>query len=223
MTTTNATPFVLKPTFATPDGTVFDTKAEAMEYMRKPQIIGALNEITNNNDKLVDWLYKNMETVEVAFEVGSIRRVTKVEMAKFEKGLEALKAIEGNPALTFLQQHTEAVRFQWPAVKRLTDAEKATAARNTLTAASEGNVELAEWVVANQEAVLKAFKAGIEVRQVSPKATEALAAYQAKKAAEKAAYLATPEGQAAAKAAAEKEAARAAKKAAEAAAAAAAG
>ena len=67
------------------------------------------------------------------------------------------------------------------------DAEKATAAKNTLVAASEGNEELADWVLANKDAVLEAYEAGKEKRQVNPKAAEALAAYRAKKAAEKAA------------------------------------
>jgi hypothetical protein len=80
--------------------------------------------------------------------------------------------------------------FRWPSVKRMTDDEKAVAARNSLTALSEGNEDLANWIVANKDAVLEAFKAGIEKREVSPKASEALAAYRAKMAAEKAAKAA---------------------------------
>jgi hypothetical protein len=65
------------------------------------------------------------------------------------------------------------------------EAEKATAARNTLVAASEGNESLADWIVANKASILEAYEAGVEKRQVNPKAQETLAAYRAEKAKEK--------------------------------------
>ncbi len=177
----------LQQAFVTPDGKVFSTKKEAQDYLRRPKIAESLKKITDNNDELVTWLVENQETVEMAFETGTIRRVTKVESNKLAKALEALKEIKDSK-LAFLQDNAAAIQesFRWPSVKRMTDDEKATAARNTLIAASEGNEELANWILGNKDAILAAYDAGVEKRAVNPKAAEALAAYRAKKAAEKA-------------------------------------
>jgi hypothetical protein len=179
----------LRQVFTTPDGKTFDTKAEALDYLRKPKIKTALTAVTGGNAELTEWLMSNQEKVEMAFETGTIRRVTKTEHNKLAKALDALKEITGNPKIAFLQEHTGAIldSFRWPSVKRMDEAEKATAARNTLVAASEGNEKLAEWILANKDSILAAYEAGIEKKQVNPKAQEALAAYRAKKAAEKAA------------------------------------
>ena len=176
----------LKKVFATPDGKTFETKAEAENYLRRPKIKEAMLKVTGNNAELADWLIDHQESVEMAFETGTIRRVTKSEHAKLAKALEALKAIEGNPKIAFLQDNAAAIleSFRWPSVKRMTDAEKATAARNTLIAASD-NEELADWILANRDAVLEAFQAGKVKREVNPKAAQALAEYQARKRAEK--------------------------------------
>lgn len=178
----------LKQVFSV-NGINFDTKAEAMDYLRKPKIMEALNKLTGQNKDLADWLYENRETVESAFETGTIRRVTKSEYKKLDKALEVLKEIKDISGLSFLQENATAIResFRWPSVKRMTDEEKATAAKNTLSAATEGNDELVEWILANKDSLLEAYQAGVEKRQVNPKAQEALAAYRAKKAAEKAA------------------------------------
>ena len=179
----------IKSVFTTPDGAQFETKAEAQDHLRKPKIKAALLKLTGNNAEMADWLLNHREDVEVAFETGTIRRVTKSEHNKLRKACEALKELEGHPKLAFLKDNVDAIldSFRWPSVKRMTDAEKATAARNTLVAASEGNEKLAEWVLANREGVLAAYDAGVEKREVNPKAQEALAAYRARKAAEKAA------------------------------------
>lgn len=178
----------LKQVFTTPDGKMFDTRQEAMNYLRRPKIAEALNKITSNNKELTTWLIEHQETVEMAFETGTIRRVTKAEHNKLSKAIEALKEIQGNTKIAFLQEHAGAIleSFRWPSVKRMDDAEKALAARNSLVAASEGNEDLAKWIIDNKDAVLAAYDAGVEKRQVNPKAQEALAAYRAKKAAEKA-------------------------------------
>ena len=178
----------LKPVYVV-DGKQFDTKSEANNYIRRPKILAALMSATGNNNELSTWLLDNQESVEIAFEVGTIRRVTKTETNKLTKAIEALKAIEGNPKIAFLQENAGAIldSFRWPSVKRMDEAEKATAARNSLVASSEGNTELAEWILANKEAVLAAYTAGVEKREINAKATEALAAYRAKKADEKAA------------------------------------
>ncbi len=180
----------LKQVFTTPDGKTFDTKAEALNHLRKPKIQEAMKKVTGGNADLATWLVEHQEQVEVAFETGTIRRVTKSEAKKLKDSLthiaETLKddkkaafAIEAIPAILD--------SFRWPSVKRMSDEEKSAAARNTLVAASEGNEELAGWILANKDAILEAYTAGVEKRQVNPKAAEALAAYQAKKKAEKAA------------------------------------
>lgn len=177
----------LKQGFITPDGKVFDTKAEALNYIRRPKIKEALFNVTGNNEQLTEWLIENQEQVEMAFETGTIRRVTKVEHGKLAKAIEHVKTI-ADPKLAFLQENAAAVleSFRWPSVKRMTDEEKATAARNTLVAASEGNEELAAWIIKNRDAILQAYEAGIEKRAINPKAQEALAAYRARMAAQKA-------------------------------------
>lgn len=173
----------LKRVVVTPDGKQFDTVKEAQDYLRRPKIKAELLKIAD--EKVTDWLIENQEAVEVAFEAGTIRRVTKVEHNKLKKSLEALKEVD-NPKLKFLQENVDAIleSFRWPSVKRMTDEEKATAARNGLVAES-GNEQLADWIIANKDAVLKAFEAGVEKREVNPKAQAALAAYREKKAAEK--------------------------------------
>jgi hypothetical protein len=178
----------LKPVYVV-DGKQFDTKTEATNYIRRPKILAALMAATKNNTELSNWLLDNQESVEIAFEVGTIRRVTKVETNKLTKALEALKAIEGNPKIAFLQENAGAIldSFRWPSVKRMDEAEKATAARNSLVASSEGNIDLAEWILANKDTVLAAYQAGVEKREVNAKAAEGLAAYRQKKAEEKAA------------------------------------
>ena len=182
----------LKQVFTTPDGTVFDTKAEAMDYLRKPQIVAALNKLNDKNAELTDWLVSNRDAVESAFEVGTITRVTKAEAKKLTEALDHIAEVlkdDKKAAFVVDAEVLGAIKdsFRWPAVKRMTDDEKATAARNTLVALSEGNEDLAEWILANRKDLLEAFQAGVEKRQVSPKAAEGLAAYRAKMAAEKAA------------------------------------
>lgn len=186
MTQAQATMF--KTVIVTPDGVQHDNKAAAEAHLRKPAVKAALLKVTGNNVELTDWLVANEESVEMAFETGTIRRVTKSEASKLAKALEALKEITGNSKIAFLQENAGAIQdsFRWPSVKRMTEEEKAVAARNTLVAASEGNEKLAEYVIANKDAILEAYQAGVVKREVSSKATEALAAYRAKKAAEKA-------------------------------------
>jgi hypothetical protein len=188
----------LRQVFTTPDGKTFDTKAEALTYLRRPKIKEAMMKVTGGNAELSDWLIENQEKVEVAFETGTIRRVTKSEHNKLAKALDAMKEIQGNSKIAFLQENAGAIldSFRWPSVKRMDEAEKATAARNTLVAASEGNEKLAEWVLGNKDAILAAYEAGIEKKQINAKAQEGLAAYRAKMAAQKAAAAAA-EGKAA--------------------------
>lgn len=182
----------LRQVFTTPCGAQFDTKAEALDFLRRPKILAALNVVTGGNKDLAQFLADNADTVESAFETGTIKRVTKAEAKKLEKALESLVEIEGNPAIAFLQQNADAIKssFRWPSVKRMTDEEKNVQARNTLMAATENNEELVTWILTSKEQILQAYGAGIVKRAVNPKAQEALAAYQLRKAEEKAARLA---------------------------------
>ena len=180
----------LRKVIVTPDGKTFDTMAEAQSYMRRPKIKEALVKATGGNAELADWLLDHQEQVEVAFETGTIKRVTKSESKKLADALAYIaETLAGDKKAAFVVDNVDAVKdsFRWPSVKRMDEAEKANAARNSLVAASEGNEELATWIIENKTAVLEAFEAGVEKKQVNPKAQEALALYREKKAAEKAA------------------------------------
>lgn len=177
----------LKQVFATPDGKTFNTRAEAQDYLRRPLITAALSKVTDNNSELVTWLIENQDVVEAAFESGTIRRVTKSEKKKLEKALEAIVAAD-DPKFAFISDNHAAVleTFRWPSVKRMNDEEKIAAAKETLLAETgEGNGELVDWILSSKDAILAAYAAGVEKREVNPKAQEALAAYRAKKKAEK--------------------------------------
>jgi len=179
------------------DGRHFNSRAEVIAYQRRPKILEALTAFIGSGesqDKLKDWLIENQEAVEVAFEAGTIKRVTKAETNKLTKAFDALKeAAEKDHVLAknvaFLVENAEAAitSFRWPSVKRMDDAQKTEAALASLTAATEGNEKLATFIVENKDPILEAYKAGIEKRAVSPNATNALAEYRARMAAEKAA------------------------------------
>jgi hypothetical protein len=179
---------MFKVKIVTPDGQQFDSKAEAAEHMRRPKIKTALTAVTAGNAQTTDWLLDNRDAVEAAFDVGVIRRVTKSERKKLEKAVEHLKTLTDEPKLAFLVENAAIVAksFRWPKVDRMTDEQKAVAARNTLIALTE-NEGMADWILANKDAVVAAFKAGIEKKQPSAAATSGLDAYRQRKAAEKAA------------------------------------
>ena len=175
-----------KQVIVTPDGVQHATKAEAILHVRRPKIKAELDVLTGNNEELSQWLLDNQEIVEMAFETGTIRRVTKSERNKLEKALTAI--VEANePRFAFVTEHAATIveSFRWPSVKRMKDEEKTIAARNTLVANSEGNTELADWILNHREAILQAYEAGKEKRAVSPQATAGLDAYRAKVRADK--------------------------------------
>lgn len=178
----------LRQVYTTEDGKVFDNKKDAMDYLRRPKIEAALITLTGGNKELTSWLLENQEAVEVAFETGTIKRVTKSEKNKLKKALEAV-AEANEPKFAFVADNVQAIvdSFRWPSVRRMDPEEKAAAARKSLLEASEGNEELADWVLAHKDALIEAYQAGVEKRTISPKAAQGLAEYRAKKAAEKAA------------------------------------
>jgi hypothetical protein len=183
----------IKQVFTTPDGKQFDTRADAANHLRRPKVEAALMPLANKDKKLVDWLIDNQETIEVAFEVGTIRRVTKSERNKLTKAIDHIvEKMQGDSKAAFFLDNAESIKetFRWPSVQRMSDEEKAVAARNTLMNATENNEKLVTWVLGNKDNILAAYNAGVEKREVSPKATEALAAYREKMAAKKAAEAA---------------------------------
>jgi len=166
----------------------FTSKAELMDYLRRPKILEALKGLTNGDAELANWLLNHEELIKESFEVGTIRRVTKSDRKKLDKALEAIKEAK-NPAFAFVAENSDAISesFRWPSVKRMDDDEKTRIAVDSLAAAADGNKEVAEWIFANKDEILEAFKAGKPKRVAPAAALDALAAYRAKQAAEKAA------------------------------------
>lgn len=180
----------IKQVFETPDGKKFDNKQDALNHLRRPKILGALMPLVKNDEKLANWLIDNQESIEVAFEQGTIRRVTKSEKNKVAKVVDYMvEKLAGDNKAAFFLENAQVFKdsFRWPSVTRMTDEEKATAARNSLMATTEGDEKLSGWILANKDAIMNAFEAGVEKREVNPKAKEALAKYREQKAAEKAA------------------------------------
>jgi len=164
--------------------TVFRTRAEANDFIRRPKVIAALTKLAKGNKDLIDFLESKEDEIKKAFDTGVVSRVTKSERSRLEKCFEYLKSLN-DPKLAFLADNAEAAvaSFRWPTVKRLTDAEKASEMMNELTKLA--NQEAATWIVANRDAIEDAYNAGIEKKEINPKAMEALAAHQAKVKAEK--------------------------------------
>lgn len=183
------------------DGKVFATRAEAQDYLRGPQIDAALKLVSGNNVDLAKFLRDNEDEILKAFESGVVARVTKAEKKKLAAALDAMMDVV-NPKMRFLQDNVEAIKesFRWPAVKRMTPEEKAQATLDALTKLADANA--AAWIVANRTQIENAYNAGIEKRAAPPSGgleaylaakkagPEALAKYQADKAAAKAAALA---------------------------------
>ena len=171
----------------------FESKAEAMDYLRKPKILEALNKLTEGNSELNNWLFENRESVEMAFETGTIKRVTKQEAKKLGEALDYIaNTLAGDKKAAFVVENIGAIKdsFRWPTVKRMTDEEKATAARNSLVATTGGQEDLAVWILSNKDAILEAFQAGVVKRAMPQSTLDNLAAWRAKQAEEKAAKAA---------------------------------
>jgi len=176
----------LQQKFITADGKLFDTKAEAQDYQRRPKIQEALGKIVEGNQDLVDWLTDNRDAVTDSFSAGTIKRVSKSEKNKLEKALKAI--VEANdPKFAFVAENHEAVleTFRWPKTTRMNDEEKAQAVKLELTTLADGNEEVADFVIENKDAILESFEAGKVKRAINDKAKEGLARYQAQKKAER--------------------------------------
>ena len=178
----------LQQKFVTEDGKQFDTRQEAVDYLRRPAMESAFNALNSNNAELTSWLIENQETVEAIFESTKVQRVTKSEKKQLEKALAAIKAAD-DKQFDFVATNADAIlnSFRWPAVKRANEEEQNVIILGKFMELTTNNKEMSDWMVSNREAVLAGYEAGVVKREVNPKATEALAAYRAKKAAEKAA------------------------------------
>lgn len=176
---------IVKAAFVTEDGTVFSTKQEALDYVRKPKIKAALMQFATN-EELADWLNANSDEISSCFETGTIKRVSKRDRKNLEAALNAAITADGTE---FLKEHKETIldSFRWPSVKRLTEEEKAAAINTNVMAVTENNAELTAWIVENKAKIMDAFDAGIVKQEIPESAKNGLAEYRARKAAEKAA------------------------------------
>jgi hypothetical protein len=178
----------IKQIFEAPDGTRFDNKADAADYLRKPKVMTALNAITNSSEELNNWIYEHQEFLEEVFASGTIQRVTKSEKKSIEKAFELLATVENLPKpCAFLLENAGAFKdsFRWPAVKRMDPEEKNTLIFKSLMGATENRKDLAEWLIEKKDAIFEAFESGKIKREVSEKALNGLQLYRDKKAAEK--------------------------------------
>ena len=175
---------VLTQVFQTPDGKSFPTKELALEHLRKPAILTALSALTVGNVELSNWLLDNKTEIAETFDAGKIRRVTKQERAALEKAVKAVVDL-GNPSFAFINDNHEAIidSFRWPSVKREDESEQAATVKASFMALTENNEELVDWILSKKPELLSAFDAGKIKREVSAKATDALAEYRAKQAA----------------------------------------
>lgn len=189
----------IKQGFTTADGVFHATKKDAENHLRRPLVLAELLPLTGDGadgEQLANWLLENREEVENCFDVGTIRRVTKSERNQLSKALAHLVETYGeDKKLAFLVEHHESVldTFRWPTQRRMDPAEKEVAVRNSLQALDGASEELANWIVANKDSILKAYEAGVVKREVPASAAAGLAAYRAKMAAEKAAAAAAEE------------------------------
>jgi len=176
----------IKQAFTTPDGKVFESKADALEYLNRPKVEKALKALTKNS-KVVAFLLDNEEVIKKIFNAGTPNRVKKTEKNQLIKALETVKEELNNNKTKFLVENAEAIAesFRWPSVKRMTSEEQYELAVNSITAISGGSAKIAEWVLENKEELLEAYKASKPVRPVSQKAMDALKEYHLKRAAEK--------------------------------------
>jgi hypothetical protein len=179
----------------------FDSKAEAMEYLRKPKVMAELLKLTNGQSDLAELLYENKEAIESAFDTGTIRRVTKAERKKIRNAFEALpeelpkaaeflreKVMYQGAEVSIMEQLIDS--FSWPKQRRLNDEEKTVALSDSLKTLNI-SADVAEWIKSVREDLLTAYEAGVEKRTISQKAVDGLAAYRAKMAALKAAEEST--------------------------------
>jgi hypothetical protein len=195
----------------------FETKSEARDFKRTPLMLKALKALAKDGET-AQWLLDNRDEIASAFEGGKIQRVTKADRKALEKALDEITS-----GFLFNNQQAILDSFRWPAVKRFDEADaeaykamtpegkkeyaankqasEVYSALTDITGDDADGTKMATWLQDNKDSLMLAYEAGVEKREVSPKATEALAAYRAM----------TPEQRAAAQAAKAAEKAAAAK------------
>lgn len=168
----------IKSVFTTPDGQVFDKKADALEHMRRPLIKEALLALCNGKEDAAEWILEKKEMLFDIFDTGTIRRVSKSDAKKLKLSMDAVREIS-DPRLSFLQENYAAVidSFRWPAVKRLTAEEKLVEMKRLLGQVTE-NAEFADWILEKKDDIVESFKAGVVKREVPASARAGLAAYR---------------------------------------------
>jgi hypothetical protein len=176
--------------FRMPDGTEFDNKTDAEEYIRKPKIKVALMKAADNNQEVVAFLEKHKDVFESLMETSG-KKVKKSDKEALEKELR--DTVESDEIDTpFLSKNYKQILavFKYPSVKKLTLKQKQDKIQEQLEVVTENNSELFDWLNRNLNEIVDAFGAGHVKRQVSEKATIGLTYYRAKikarKAAEKA-------------------------------------
>ena len=107
----------------TVDGKFFSTKEEANQYIRRPKIIAALEAFIKDNKPLVDLLVENQDTIESAFESGSLRRFTKADQKKLQKAFDSIVAA-GLKGTEFLIENWEELEIKYKPQKRMSPEEK---------------------------------------------------------------------------------------------------
>jgi len=167
---------------------LFDTKAEAVDFLRRPMQTAALAKFIQDQPDLVSWIIDIQDDLTSAYESTKIRRVSKAEKAALEKALGHVAA-EENKSFAFLVENAKAIvdSFRWPSVKRGDADEQAATMTAAVAELTDGDTELAAWLVENKEAILEALEAGKIKREINPKAVEGLAKWRAEQAAKKAA------------------------------------
>jgi hypothetical protein len=188
----------IKQVFTTPDGSVFDTKEDALNHIRLPKIREALGVLTDGNEDLVSFLVENQEGVLSALDSGTIRRVTKQEKKKLLNVFNLIEEerIKGTEYLfeeMILDGRSYVLRdilidsWKWPKVSRMDDEEKRERMAESLSKLGDLTPEVIDWIIQKKEDISEAYDAGKEKREVSPKALAGLEEYRRRKAEEKAA------------------------------------
>jgi len=155
----------IEPAFIV-DGKTFATKALANEYVKTPIIEAQVLKLAANDKDTAAWLLSKKEAILEAFGSTQIKRVTKQERKVLAKALDAV-ATAGGEATKFLVDNRDALltSFRWPTVQRLSAEEKVAATKDAFLEVTEDNEAMADWLIANKDAIQAAFVVKQEVSE----------------------------------------------------------
>lgn len=163
------------------------TQKEIAEVERTPKVKEALAKLAAGNADLATWLFDNKANIEATYSAGTVRRVTKQEKKALEKALaHIVETLKDDPKAKFVVDHASAIRetFKWPNQKRVKEEEKEAAVKEAFLELTDGNEELATWLIAKKDELAAAYATGVQKREVSEKTMAALRAHhEARKAA----------------------------------------